>query len=35
MTYYGLDQYGRLGTVRTEEVTPVGPFDTTSDHDPS
>jgi hypothetical protein len=35
MTYYGLDQCGRLGTVRTEEVTPVGPFDTISDHDPS
>ena len=35
MTYYELDRHGRLGAVRAEQVPPVGPFDTTSDHDPS
>jgi hypothetical protein len=35
MTYYEMDQFGRLGSTRTEEVTPIGPFDTTSVHDPS
>jgi hypothetical protein len=35
MSYYELDGQGRLGVVRTEEVLPPGPFDTTSDHDPS
>jgi hypothetical protein len=35
MTYYQLDRRGRLGPVHTEQVDPVGPFDTTSDHDPS
>ncbi len=34
MSYYRLDG-GRLGVARTESVPPVGPFDTTSDHDPS
>jgi predicted metal-dependent enzyme (double-stranded beta helix superfamily) len=35
MSYYRLDPRGRLDVVRTEDVPPVGPFDTTSDHDPS
>jgi hypothetical protein len=35
MTYYRLDGHGRLEAGRTEDVVPVGPFDTTSDHDPS
>ncbi len=35
MTYYRLDECGRLVAVRTEEAPPLGPFDTTSDHDPS
>jgi hypothetical protein len=35
MTYYAIDATGRLAADRTERVTPVGPFDTTSDHDPS
>jgi hypothetical protein len=35
MTYYAVDRQGRLGVLRTEQVPPVGPFDTTSDHDPS
>ncbi len=35
MTYYRLDEDGGLAPVRTEELTPVGPFDTTSEHDPS
>ncbi len=35
MSYYRLDGSGRLGVVRTEAVPAVGPFDTTSEHDPS
>jgi hypothetical protein len=35
MTYYRLDRTGRLATVRSERIPPVGPFDTTSEHDPS
>lgn len=35
MTYYRLDEDGGLAPVRTEELTPVGPFDTTGEHDPS
>jgi hypothetical protein len=35
MSYYELDPRGRLDVVRTEDVPPIGPFDTTSDHDPS
>jgi hypothetical protein len=35
MSYYRLDGSGRLGVVRTESVPALGPFDTTSDHDPS
>ena len=35
MSYYELDPRGRLDVVRTEDVPPVGPFDTTSEHDPS
>jgi hypothetical protein len=35
MTYYELDGRGRLEAVRTEDVEPLGPFDTTSDHDPA
>ena len=35
MTYYELSRQGRLEVVRTEDVEPLGPFDTTSDHDPS
>jgi predicted metal-dependent enzyme (double-stranded beta helix superfamily) len=35
MTYYEMDPHGRLDTTRTEDVTPIGPFDTTSVHDPS
>ncbi len=35
MTYYRLDGRGRLEAGRTEHVVPVGPFDTTSAHDPS
>lgn len=35
MSYYRLDGSGRLGVVRTESVPPVGPFDTTSEYDPS
>jgi predicted metal-dependent enzyme (double-stranded beta helix superfamily) len=35
MTYYELDQFGRLDATHTEEVAPIGPFDTTSVHDPS
>ncbi len=35
MSYYGLSAAGRLDRVRTEEVPPLGPFDATSDHDPS
>ncbi len=35
MTYYELDAQGRLEAVRTEDVEPLGPFDTTSDHDPA
>jgi hypothetical protein len=35
MSYYELDPRGRLDVVRTENVPPIGPFDTTSAHDPS
>ncbi len=35
MSYYGLTADGRLDRVRTEVVPPLGPFDATSDHDPS
>jgi len=35
MSYYELSPVGRLDRVRTEAVPPLGPFDTTSDHDPS
>jgi hypothetical protein len=35
MSYYELDGKGRLDVVRTEDVPPIGPFDTTSAHDPS
>jgi predicted metal-dependent enzyme (double-stranded beta helix superfamily) len=35
MSYYGLDAHGRLDRVRTAAVPPLGPFDATSDHDPS
>jgi NAD(P)H-dependent flavin oxidoreductase YrpB (nitropropane dioxygenase family) len=35
MSYYELDLRGRLDVVRAEDVPPIGPFDTTSEHDPS
>jgi Cysteine dioxygenase type I len=35
MSYYDLSAAGRLGRLRTESVPPLGPFDATSDHDPS
>jgi hypothetical protein len=35
MSYYRLSPTGRLQTVRTEIVEPVGPFDVTRAHDPS
>jgi len=35
MTYYQLDDGGRLGALRVEHLSPLGPFDTTADHDPS
>jgi hypothetical protein len=35
MSYYGLDDHGRIGVVRSEVVPAIGPFDVTSDHDPS
>ena len=35
MSYYELSPVGRLDRVRTEAVPPLGPFDVTSDHDPS
>jgi Cysteine dioxygenase type I len=35
MSYYRLGSTGRLETVRTERVQPVGPFDVTRAHDPS
>jgi hypothetical protein len=35
MTYYQLDRRGKLGALRVEQLTPLGPFDTTADHDPS
>ncbi len=35
MTYYELDRGGRPEAVRTEEIEPVGPFDTTGAHDPA
>ncbi|MGP0108752.1 MAG: cysteine dioxygenase [Acidimicrobiales bacterium] len=35
MTYYELDRGGRPEAVRTEEIEPVGPFDTTGVHDPA
>lgn len=35
MSYYRLSPTGRLQTVRTKHVDPVGPFDVTRAHDPS
>jgi hypothetical protein len=35
MSYYGLDERGRIGVVRSEDVPAIGPFDVTSAHDPS
>ena len=35
MRYYELDPDHGVRVVRTEDVPPVGPFDVTSDHDPS
>jgi predicted metal-dependent enzyme (double-stranded beta helix superfamily) len=35
MTYYQFEETGRLSVVRSEDLPPVGPFDTTSEHDPS
>ena len=35
MNYYELGTRGRLRVVRTEEILPPGPFDTTGTHDPS
>jgi hypothetical protein len=35
MSYYDLSDMGRLERLRTESVPPLGPFDATSDHDPS
>jgi len=35
MTYYEPDRDGRPDPVRTEEIEPVGPFDTTGAHDPA
>jgi hypothetical protein len=35
MSYYQLEPDGGVRVVRTEDVPPVGPFDVTSDHDPS
>jgi hypothetical protein len=35
MSYYDLTAEGRLERLRTESVPPLGPFDATSDHDPS
>jgi predicted metal-dependent enzyme (double-stranded beta helix superfamily) len=35
MSYYELDPDGGIRVVRTEDVPLVGPFDVTSDHDPS
>lgn len=35
MSYYEMDERGRLAVVRTEEISPPGPFDSTGDHDPS
>jgi predicted metal-dependent enzyme (double-stranded beta helix superfamily) len=35
MSYYRLGDRGRLDTVRTEFIEPVGPFDVTRNHDPS
>lgn len=35
MSYYDLDRRGRLELTRVEHPQPLGPFDTTSDHDPS
>jgi Cysteine dioxygenase type I len=35
MQYYDLGNAGRLEVVRTEQVEPPGPFDTTGKHDPS
>jgi hypothetical protein len=35
MSYYRLNPRGQFGVIRTETIPPVGPFDSTSDHDPS
>ncbi|MGD0313060.1 MAG: cysteine dioxygenase family protein [Acidimicrobiales bacterium] len=35
MAYYEMGPADRVRLVRTEDVPPVGPFDVTSDHDPS
>jgi hypothetical protein len=35
MAYYEMHAQGRLEVVRTEQVPPPGPFDTTSVHDPT
>jgi predicted metal-dependent enzyme (double-stranded beta helix superfamily) len=35
MSYYQLNERGRLEMTRVEEAHPLGPFDTTSHHDPS
>jgi Cysteine dioxygenase type I len=35
MSYYGPDDHGRIGVVRSEVVPAIGPFDVTSAHDPS
>ncbi len=35
MSYYDLSAEGRVDRLRTESVPPLGPFDATSDHDPS
>jgi hypothetical protein len=35
MSYYRLNERGRLEITRVEQTHPLGPFDTTSDHDPS
>lgn len=35
MTYYQLEESGRLNALRSEVVEPIGPFDVSRDHDPS
>jgi hypothetical protein len=35
MTYYRLGADGTVAPVRSDVLAPVGPFDTTADHDPS